>query len=150
MKIVILCGISLMFVVSALAQTQRSITCKVQQIENTPSCRFYKVYIGPGDVVSIKTDPANATADKVEWVIFESSSIYFVPPEIFTKFQNLKWFWAIGQNIYEIKPNTFTNRWKLLSIQIQNNFISFLDENAFKGKIQIFFLFKFCHFFFLS
>jgi hypothetical protein len=34
----------------------------------------------------------------IEWVVFSDSSGYSVPKEVFTKFTNLKVFWASGQS----------------------------------------------------
>jgi hypothetical protein len=63
--------------------------------------------IRPNEAVSIKIDPLYANNITIETVRIIDSSIHSVPAEIFTKFPNLRKFLASGQNIQEIKPDTF-------------------------------------------
>jgi hypothetical protein len=128
MKIILLSvGILFMLFVNILAQ--KTITCKVDD----PACLFNGVTLGPSEAVSIKTDPANFNANKIEWVVFSSSSVYSVPSEVFTKFPNLKLFWASGQKIQEVKMDCFWNARNLEQIWMSNNALTFLHRDTFKG-----------------
>jgi Leucine-rich repeat (LRR) protein len=72
-----------------------------------------------------------ATITAVE---FKTSSIYAIPPEIFTKFRNLKAFYAFDQNIQEIRAETLENAKKMETFSVSGNDISQLHPDTFKRK----------------
>ncbi len=100
-----------------------------------PGCRFSEVTIGSNEAVRIKTDPEYADSNKIKLVQFSLSSIHSIPTEIFTKFRNIIWFFAPSQNIQEIKPETFADANKLENINLDDNALTFLHKNTFKGKL---------------
>jgi Leucine-rich repeat (LRR) protein len=67
-------------------------------------------------------------------VMIESSSIYSIPAQIFTKFPNLRWLYASGNKIHEIKPDTFANGKHLEYIDLNQNELSVLHPDTFKGE----------------
>jgi hypothetical protein len=132
MKILILSvGILLLVFVNTLAD--QTITCKM--LDNDPtSCLISGETIGQNEAVSIKTDPENVDVSKITWLKFSSSSIYSIPPEVFTTFPSIKWFFASGQNILEVKRGTFWDGKNLEWIHLGNNNVTFLDRRTFNGE----------------
>ncbi len=106
----------------------------MEAIWDFSGCVFSNVTIGQNEVVSIATDPENTDDDTIEALEFSISSMYSVPQEVFTKFPNLKKFYADGQNIHEITPDTFKDANKLKVIQLQRNLLTFLLAETFKSK----------------
>ncbi len=76
MKIVIL--IVVLFLTISNNSAQKTITCKVQQIDGFPGCKFSGLTIGSNEAVSIKTDPESSDVSKIVRVKFDDSSIYSV------------------------------------------------------------------------
>ncbi len=97
-------------------------------------CEFSEVSIGPNEAISIKTDPADADVSTKTYVQFVRSSIHSVPSEVFTKFPNSRKLLVSGQNIQEIKPDSFVNGGKLEEIDLSQNRLTFLHADTFKGK----------------
>jgi hypothetical protein len=146
MKIILLSvGIFCLSLGNVLAE--KVITCRVESIWDLSGCVFSNVTIEENEVVSIATDPENVDVNTIEALEFSSSSIYSVPREVFTKFPNLKKFYADGQNIHEITPDTFADAKDLEVIQLQRNQLTFLHVGTFKSiliiNFQSFFLLKF-------
>jgi hypothetical protein len=129
MKLILLIGIFPLFFINTLAD--QTITCDVQFTRNEPTCMFMNVTLGPNEAVSVQVDDDEST---ITQVAFFDSSIYSVPREIFTKFPNLKVFWAYAQNIQEIKPDTFREGTKLEKIGLRNNLLTSLHKDTFKGE----------------
>jgi Leucine-rich repeat (LRR) protein len=134
MKIILLVGfLSLMLAQNILAE-QKTMTCKIYE---HLACRFYEVTIGPNDAVLVKTDPGNFDPNRITWVQFTRSSIHAVPREVFEKFPNLKDIYVDGQQIQEIRPNTFLNARKLTFLSLEFNALTSLAAETFKGKFSI-------------
>jgi hypothetical protein len=141
MKSNFLLAILCLFFANTLAET--TITCKKTILDGQPACDFSDVAIGPNEAVSIKTDPSTLDANSVKSVGFWSSTIHSIPAEVFTKFPNVKWLWARGQKIQEIKADLFVNAKNLEIISLDGNALTVLHKDTFKGKffrILIFFL----------
>jgi hypothetical protein len=132
MKIVLLIG-TLCLLLGNISSDQ-TITCKAKTIWVLPGCEFSGVTIAQNEVVSIKTDPEDLDVNSIKLVKFCSSSIHSVPREVFTKFPNMKRFYADGQNIQEITLDTFKDAKKLEMIWLQRNKLTFLHADVFKGK----------------
>jgi hypothetical protein len=86
------------------------------------------------ETVSIKSDPEDVDVSTIMYVKISEFTIYSIPSEIFTKFPDMKGFWAWGQKVQEIKPDTFWDGKKLEWISLQNNNLTFLRKDTFKGK----------------
>jgi hypothetical protein len=131
MKIILLVAILCLFSVNSLPD--QAITCKVgrSSLGSQSSCVFFDVTIEQNENVSIKTDPEDTDARTIQWVAFFSSSIYSVPPEIFTKFPNLRAFEADGQNIQEIKEGTFKSATELEYLDLAHNKLAVLHVSTF-------------------
>jgi hypothetical protein len=140
MKIVLF--IVFLFLIFVKIGAQKTITCKAQIIDNTAGCLFSGVTIGKNENVVISTDPVNLDVNIIIVVQFISSSIDSVPPEIFTKFPNMKWLYAWTQQIQEVRPETFVNAKKLEYLGLHYNALTQLHVDAFKGKIFEFHIFK--------
>jgi hypothetical protein len=132
MKIVVLSGILFLLFIDILAQ--KTITCKKGTFNGHPACFFSGLTIGPNEAVTIKTDPANLDVNSITAVNFDSSSIHSVPTEVFTKFPNLKVFSAQQVKLQEVKPNAFEKGRKLEDIRLNNNELTFLHLDTFKGE----------------
>jgi Leucine-rich repeat (LRR) protein len=132
MKIILLSGFFFLFFVNIFAE--KTITCKLTEEIYQQDCQFSRVTIGPNEAVSVKTDPSYANPITIEKVRIIDSSIHSVPSEIFTKFPNLRKFLASGQNIQEVKADTFANGKKLEEISLDNNALTILHADTFKGK----------------
>jgi hypothetical protein len=130
-NIAILVGVLSSLFANILAE--KTITCEVSDASPTV-CDFLEITIGPNGNVTIKTDPDDVDDSQITTVWFRWSSIYSVPSEIFAKFPNLKRFHAWGQEVQEIKPNTFANGKQLEWIDLSFNELTFLHFNTFKGE----------------
>jgi hypothetical protein len=108
----------------------------IRAIRDLFGCRFSNVAIEENKAVSIATDPANVDVNTIEALEFSSSSIYSVPREVFIKFPNLKKFYADGQNIHEITPDTFADAKDLEVLQLQRNQLTFLHVGTFKINLK--------------
>jgi hypothetical protein len=140
MKIVILSGILFLLFVNILAQ--KTITCKKGTFEGHPACLFSGLTIGSNETVAIETDPTNLDVNSITAVDFQLSSIHSVPEEVFTKFPNLKVFRAWKQKLQEVQPNAFEKGRKLEQIRLQDNELTFLHLDTFKGEFfHIYFFF---------
>jgi hypothetical protein len=134
MKIILLSGIfCLVFAQNILAE--KTITCKVTIVYGETRCTFSRVTIGQNETVTIRTDPVDLSVNTITEVVFDGSSIYSVPSEIFTKFPNTKQFYASRQLINEVYTNTFHSGKKLELIGLGDNLLTFLDANTFKGLL---------------
>jgi hypothetical protein len=133
MKFILLIGF--LFSIVANISAQKTITCKSATLWSQPGCLFSGVTISQNEtVVQINTDPSNLDVAAILAVEFYTSSIYSIPPEIFTKFPNLKFFRAFDQNVQEIRPSTFLNAGKLELFSVSGHKISQLHPDAFKCK----------------
>jgi hypothetical protein len=135
MKIILLIGIFSLLFVNSFAE--KTITCEVLPIfrQNGPICHFAQVTLGPNEAVTIELDRGIYGDDEstIYEAVFPHSSIHSVPSEIFTKFPNLKVFWAYGQNIQEIKRDTFRDGKQLEKIGLRYNLLTFLHKDTFEG-----------------
>jgi hypothetical protein len=132
MKQIFSLGILILFLANIVAE--KTITCKVKEIDGYKGCRFSGVTIGPNEAISIETDPANVDPGTIELVEFKSDSIHSVPREVFEKFPNLEKLKAPKQNIQEIKKDTFATAKKLETIHLSDNALTFLHADVFKGN----------------
>jgi hypothetical protein len=107
------------FLLIAHISVVKTITCRVNPGSST--CIFRGVIIKKNETVSIATDPVDVDVNRIKFVEFWTSSIYSVPREVFTKFPNLGFLYAIDQNIQEIKADTFENAKLLRSINLRDN-----------------------------
>ncbi len=132
MKIILLIVVLLLDFSNSLAE--KTITCKKELIIAFSGCRFSHVTIGPNESVIIRTDSADLDVNRIEMVEFSDSSIHSIPRKIFLKFPNLEILHAIGQNIQEIKRDTFVDAKKLTLIDLSQNELTFLRPDTFQGK----------------
>jgi hypothetical protein len=81
-------------------------------------------------IVADHTAQGSSNAD-IKNVTFVSSSIHQIPAELFSTFPNLGILKMEGQNLQEIKPNTFKNAKNLRSLYLGFNKIKLIDETTF-------------------
>jgi hypothetical protein len=105
--------------------------------EHLENCRFSGVTVGSNETVRIEVDPADTNLSGIKFARCLWSSIYAIPPEIFTKFPNLETLWAPGQNIQEIKADTLANAKNLEEIWLLGNKISVLHKDTFRGAMNL-------------
>jgi hypothetical protein len=91
--------------------------------------------IGNEDV-KIKVVPADADVTKILSVEFERP-IYYLPPQIFEIFVNLKTLDLYYLGIKEIRQNTFQNATKLEFFSLFGSKIINLYENMFQGAVNL-------------
>jgi hypothetical protein len=94
--------------------------------------------------LSIETYPENTDANSITYVWILVSTIPSIPSEIFTKFPNLIQFECVGERVQEIKRETFWHGIHLETINVQNNELTFLHKDTFKGEN--FQIWSFCNF----
>jgi hypothetical protein len=117
---------------------QKTITCHMaKNLYGQPICVFYEETFGQNETVSIVTNPEDADFSAIVFIKFLDSSIQSVPSEIFTKFPSLEVFRASAQNIQEIRPETFWEGKKLHMIWLNDNRLTFLRKDTFKGGFSI-------------
>jgi Leucine-rich repeat (LRR) protein len=69
----------------------------------------------------------------IKSVEFSSSFVFSVPSEVFQELPNLVRFYAEGNQIQEIKPETFENAKNLKFISLRQNRLTYLHPYTFKG-----------------
>ncbi len=133
MKLLLFIG-TLILLISRIS-SQKVITCVIiVPVDDYPGCRFSNIKIAQNESVTIEMYPSNSDAEKIEKIQFKSSSVYTIPPEIFTKFPNLKSLFAASQDIQEIRAETFVNAKNLIELDLQLNGISELRPDTLKGE----------------
>jgi hypothetical protein len=133
MKIVIFGAI--LFLLFANISAEQTIWCSVQEPNNgMENCGIQYVTIGPNETVSIQIHPENTDVNSITYVWILSSKIHSIPSEIFTKFPNLKRFECAWERVQEIKRETFWHGIHLETINVQNNELTFLHKDTFKGE----------------
>jgi Leucine-rich repeat (LRR) protein len=99
--------------------------------------KFSNVILGADDVISPIYKNSNlpypCDISTIHTVTFSRSSLYYLPPIIFTTFLNLQKLWFENTDLEEIRPNTFQNAKKLTSIYFQFSNIKILPAYAFVG-----------------
>jgi hypothetical protein len=125
----------LIFLSSAISITfaQREIVCVVKGVR----CTFAGQTIDKDEIVRIKVAPDGTDLNSITEVDFQASSIYYLPPQLFDVFVNLKYLNAYYQNIREIKPNTFRNARKLEELTLAANGFDHLYANMFEGAVNL-------------
>jgi protein phosphatase 1 regulatory subunit 7 len=97
---------------------------------------FSKQTLDANDVVqNINiSPPCNTIYYNIE---FASSSIYYIPVLLFTRFPNILGFLMRKSNLREIRPNTFQNAKKLLKIELYVTNLYKLDADSFAGATSL-------------
>lgn len=113
---------------------QKTITCQVQIVNSVKECYIASVTIEQNESVVFQVEPSDTDVNEIKVFGFYFSSIYSIPPEIFTKFVNIKKFYASGENIHEIQPETFDNARNLEELYLYNNNLSTLPADVFNGE----------------
>jgi hypothetical protein len=115
---------------------QQVFTCETRGIW----CLCNNITIDKNDNASFNIDFANpnSTIYTIDVLNFESSSIYFIPSEIVSKFPNLGSVRIVNQGLHEIRPNTFLNSGNLDEIWLFNNTgLTRLDDDTFAGAVNL-------------
>jgi hypothetical protein len=111
------------------ALSQKLLVCQV----SGDTCTFHGKIVNKGESVVTVADHQGSTNADIRNVVFESSSIYSIPSELFTTFRNLETLDMVNQGVREIRPGTFKNAKSLNNLYLQlNNFEAF-NENTFEG-----------------
>jgi hypothetical protein len=131
MKIILLLAIP--FLLTDQIYSETTILCKGSR-PGFSTCTFRDVIIEKNETISIEVYPPYVDANGIVFVEFYSCSIHYLPSEIFTKFPNAEFLYAVGLNIQEIKPDTFQNATKLKLIDLKNNELTKLHHDTFKGE----------------
>jgi hypothetical protein len=124
-----------------LVSSQKILWCDA--FETT--CTFDHEDIAEYDQVIVKGNHSWGTIDDDIWQIwFENSRIHFLPSDIFSVFRNVFFLMAPGQELKEIRPETFLDAANLDTIELSNNKIDKLGEDSFKSayKVSMIFLFN--------
>jgi hypothetical protein len=125
----------LIFLSSAIsiAFAEREIVCVV----NGTRCTFAGQKIDQNEIMRIRVEPAGTDLNSITEVDFQTSSIYYLPPQLFDVFVNLKVLHAYNQNVREVRPNTFRNARKLEELILAANGFDHLYANMFQGAVNL-------------
>jgi Leucine-rich repeat (LRR) protein len=96
-------------------------------------CFFTRQSIEKNDEILIEIEPSDVNLEAIIEVHFTDSSIYSLPPKIFSKFKNLKSLSVAGQSVQEVKIGTFKDARNLERLDLPNNFLTHLHDNFFNG-----------------
>jgi Leucine-rich repeat (LRR) protein len=119
---------------SNLALSQKLLVCHVTG--NT--CTFREKVVNKDEEVVIVADHGGSTTNAdIKEVKFEVSSIYSIPPELFTTFKNLEVLRMIGQELEEIRTGTFQDAHNLRYLDLASNSIRKIDEDTFNGAYKL-------------
>lgn len=122
--------IYLVFIVGlTLIDCEKLLYCKI----SGHTCTFSGRTVDKDEKVSIVADHSNTRNEDIKLVIFESSSIYYVPPEIFSVFPNLEHLEMVNANVHEILNDTFLNAKSLNFVNLNYNKIKHITSNTFYG-----------------
>jgi hypothetical protein len=127
--------IILLFFCLQLVASDKLLVCQVKG----DTCTFTSKFLENNEkaiIVADHTTQGSSNAD-IKKVAFGSSSIYQIPPELFSTFLNLRVLEMIGQNVHEIKTNTFVNAKNLEQLHLGSNFIEEISEDTFSGAINL-------------
>lgn len=108
---------------------QKELVCVV----SGSGCTFTGQKVHHYEIVQIKVEPEGSSFNGITEVYFKSSSMFYIPPELFDVFVNLKRLEMESQNIKEVKPHTFKNATNLEVLWMTQNKISHLHANMFDG-----------------
>lgn len=139
MKFVLFSGILIFLTWNVFAQ--KPIKCVVEiwkaiyifEDEVLKGCKIFDS-IDEDESVTIIVEPSNTNIGDIEAVQFKSDLVYSIPPEIFTKFVNLKRFEAYSSYLNEIQPGTFDNAKNLTKLDLAGNYLYNLPIDVFKGR----------------
>jgi Leucine-rich repeat (LRR) protein len=118
-----------------LVASDKLLVCQVKG----DTCTFTSKFLENNEkaiIVADHTAQGSSNAD-IKKVVFVSSSIYQIPPELFSTFVNLKVLNMGGQNVHEIKTNTFVNAKNLEELNLDRNFIEEIGEDTFAGATNL-------------
>lgn len=117
--------------ISSIAGTlaDKEITCKVSGVR----CTFSGLAIAKDENVVIRTNPSNIEDHLITEVYFESSSVYAIPPEIFSRFPLVKMFFIASQRVQQIRPKTFMYARHLERLELWDNNLGIIYNNTFEG-----------------
>jgi Leucine-rich repeat (LRR) protein len=128
------CTVVLIIISISQVFGQKLLVCQVTG--NT--CTFKEKIVNKNEQVVIVADNKGSTTNAdIKEVKFEASSIYSVPTELFTIFKNLEGLSMAGQEVQEIKPNTFKSAINLKRLNLANNLLRKIDEETFDGAYKI-------------
>jgi Leucine-rich repeat (LRR) protein len=95
------------------------------------TCIFTSENVGKGETVHIKTEHEGGTTDSgITRVEFRASTIYSIPPELFTTFRNLKRLTMVGQGL---RTKHLCTRQKLEKSEFASQLVIIIDEDTLKG-----------------
>ncbi len=135
MKMILL-SVVILSLAFANGLAQKVITCKGSK-QSPSRCDFIGLTIGQDELISIATDPTDLDRNSITFIRISDSSIHSVPSEIFQDFPNLKEFYAYGNNIQEVKADTFLSGKNLELISLDQNALTFLHKDTFKGPANL-------------
>ncbi len=105
-------------------------------IADEESCVFSSLEIEEDETVIFGINKSSNTND-ILTVYFKNSSIFAVPREIFSIFPKVMILSMEGQNVQQIRTDTFVNAGNLGSLWLDENNIKELFSNAFNGLLKL-------------
>lgn len=116
---------------SLIADGQRTYSCFVV---DGKTCSFYYVSIKSGETVNLLAHHKNTTDQDIRVVSFDSSSIFLLPPEIFSTFPNVQTLKLGGQRVDRLQEDLFDNARNLKILHLNSNNI---PGNIFRGAEEL-------------
>jgi Leucine-rich repeat (LRR) protein len=115
---------------------QKYLICKVKSGDK---CYFESKKLKINQTVALASDhdESRDIDNKINEVHFTSCSIYAVPSEIFTTFEYVKKLYMNGQNVEEIRADTFLKAHSLIYLTLNSNKIKVLNAFTFNGATNL-------------
>lgn len=127
MKIEILLGLFL----SVLASAREIGECGINEYSDGDWCSYFNYKLHKGE------DLPRCHCGTTKRIYIHDSNLYNFPREIFEYYTGIERVIMDGQNIQEIRVNSFGMAGKLKNIMLTGNKIKYLKENSFNGAISL-------------
>lgn len=128
-------SIFLIIWIFGLCHGEQTFRCKIKN-EKT-KCNITSQILSRDEKANFVMDPRSTEKQNVIEIWFNDSSLYSIPPEIFTSFVNLKHLYVRDQNLQEISGKTFEKASQLDYLSIKSNDIKVLHNDDFFGAIKL-------------
>jgi hypothetical protein len=112
-----------------VTSSQKIIACKALQ----DTCTFREQIVQGNEEVLLRSQHNGTSDDDIKIVEFLASSIHSLPPQLFSKFSNLKVIYTNRDLIREIKEGTFELATNLEFLNLGFNSLFYLKDGVFQG-----------------
>lgn len=128
-KLLLIFLLSLVFI-TGFACGQKLLEC---QVKNEETCKIYSAEVWENDTVSIEIKGENITSEDIKKVLFSDSTLFRVPKELFSTFENLEVLDMYGCELKTIELATFENAENLKILKLYSNDFQEVEPEMFLG-----------------